>query len=104
MSPKLATVANLIKFGNAHAILIRWHLLGDNVHCDLGKIEIRANSGRSGNPRLGKDVANHTDSKLVCRHLIGIEVGSSVDEHLVYGIDMFIISRNMTKIDVVNTR
>ena len=73
-----------------------------NIHRHLAEIEIRADPGRGRDPGRLQHIQNHRPGQLPGAHPIRPEIGRGVNEHLVNGIDMHILRRDVLQIDLID--
>ena len=102
VGPEQPPVRQFIQLGDAHAVLIRRHMLGPDIHRHLADIQIRPDSCCRRDPRSVQHIQNHLHSQLPGRHPIGFQISSRVDKYLVNGIDMHIFRRNIFQINFIN--
>ena len=100
--PKLFAVTPLIEFCYANAILVSWSFFCHDVHGYLAEVEICADAGCRRYSCVLQYIANHGHSQFVCRHTICIKVSRYVHEHLVNGIYMYILWRNVFQINLID--
>ena len=94
----------LVQLRNAHTILVRRHFFCDNVHRDLRKKHIRADSGRRGDAGDVQYIADHAHRQLMRRAAVGHQIVCDIHEHLVNRIDMDILRRDIFQIDLIDSR
>ena len=99
--PQRSAVAHLIQLRDADPVLIRRHVLGRDVHGNLGKIKICSDAGGGGDAGLRQDRPDHPEGQFMGRRLIDMQVVGHIDEHLVDGIDVNILLGNEAQIDLV---
>ena len=91
MLPEYLSVRVFIQFRHTDSVFIRFHVLGDYVHGDLGQIEIRAYSGCGRDARIVQDLADHHHGDLLRRQPVCLQVLRHVDEDLVDRVDYDIL-------------
>ena len=77
-------------------------MLGQDVHRDLGEIEVRADPRGRGDPQGVIDVRDHPLRELPPGQPVGAKVGGRVDHHLVDRVDVNILRRDIFKVDLVS--
>ena len=102
--PKLLTVAHFVKLRNADAIFVRLHMLRHNVHSDLAEIEIAADARRGRDARGAQHIEDHGLRQLAGGHMIRLEVAGHIHHHLVDGVDVDVLGRDVFEIDIVDLR
>lgn len=104
MRPKLLPIASFIEFGDADAIAVGRHVLCHDVHCDLGEVGIRSDSGCRRDARLAQDRAYHAECERMRRCMVHEEVVCHVDEYLVDGVDVDVLGCDVAQVDRINAR
>ena len=56
MRPETVAIALLIKPGNPYAVGIGFDMLGLDIHGNLAEVEVRSDTGSSGDSGLGQDI------------------------------------------------
>ena len=102
MGPEGAAIAHLIQFCDADAVLIRWDVLGPDVHGDLGQIQIRPNARRSGDTGRLQNVEDDFPGKFTGRQMVGLQVAGGVDEHLIDAVWVDVLRRHMLEVNTVD--
>ena len=102
MCPQFPPVGHLIQFRNSDAILICWHFLGGDVHGHLRKVHIRADPRRGSNAGCGEDFLDEHLRHLTRCLLIGLEIGSQVNEHLINRVHMNIFRGYEFQIHIID--
>ena len=75
-----------------------------DVHSDLGQIQVRADARRGGDPGRGEDFPDQFHCEVAGGEFVEFQIRSRVDEHLVDGIDVDVVRRDVFQIDAVNLR
>ena len=104
MVPEQAAIAHLVELGDACPIRAGGYMLGNDIHRDLGKVEVGAETDRGRNARLGQNVRDEHGGELVCRHAGCAQVARHVDEDLVNGVDVNVLGGDMAQVYLVNLR
>ena len=73
-------------------------MLGNDVHCDLAKIQIRTDADRRGDAGALQNIADHPHGKLPCRHLIGFQIVRDINEALINAVYMDVLRRHMLQV------
>ena len=102
--PQLAAIAHLVQLGDPHAVLIGRTMLGLNIHCDLGKIQVRADARCCRNAGRIEHIPQHFCGKLADRKMTCSQIIGGVDEYFINGVDMDIFGRDVLQVNVVNSR
>ena len=100
--PQLPSVAHLVEFGNAYAILVGWNMLGDDIHRHLAEVEVGADARRGGDASRLQHLPDHGHCQLVGGHLIRLQVIGDVGEDFVDGIDVDVLGSDVLQVDAVN--
>ena len=82
--PQLPAVCHLIQFRYAHTVLVRWDMLGLDVHCYFAEVQIGANPCGCRDASLPQYIADHSSCQFVCRDSVGGQIIRYVHEHFVY--------------------
>ena len=69
--PERFTIAALGEAGDAHAVFIRLHMLGLDVHGDFGQIQIRADPGGCGDAGCAQNIQNDCPRQFLRRLAVG---------------------------------
>ncbi len=102
--PQRPAVAHLVQLGDAHAVLIRGHVLGHNVHGDLGQVQIRADPDGGGDA-CGCQHVPHNGHGVFARALAaGADIIRRVQKNLVNGVDVDVLRRGIFQIDLIDPR
>ena len=104
MVPEQAAIAHLVELGDAGPIRAGGYVLGNDIHRDLGKVEVCAEADRGRDARLGQNVRDEHGGELVCRHAGRAQVARHVDEDLVDGVNVDVLGSDMTQVYLVNLR
>ena len=100
--PQFFTVAALGKLGHAHALCIGGHVLGHDIHGHLAQIQVGANACGGGDAGFGQHGADQLHGKVVCAQTVQLHIRPGIDEHLINGIYMDILGRDITQIGLIN--
>ena len=103
VAPQKPAVAHLVQLCNPHSELVRRQMLGYDIHSNLGKIQISADSRRGRNTRSLQHIPHYLRRQLPCRYLVGIQIMRRIYKHLVNRIHMNILRRHIFQINIVNT-
>ena len=79
-------------------------MLCPNVHGDLAQIQVRADPRSRGDARLFQHVQDHPHGKLPRGKFIGIQIFGRVDEHLVDGIHVDVLRRDIVEVNIIDLR
>ena len=104
MIPKLLTVAHFVKRRNADAVFVRLDVLRHDVHGDLAEVEICSDARRGRDARGVQHIEDHGLCQLAGGHVIRLEVAGHVHHHLIDGVDVDILGRDVFEIDIVDLR
>ena len=102
MPPQLLPVGDFIQFGNTHAVLICRDMLCPDIHSHFTEIQIGTNSRGGSNAYSIKYIADHLYSQFPGSHLICPEIRCSINEHLIYGVNMDIFRSDILKVYLIN--
>lgn len=102
MVPEQATIAHLVELGDARAICAGGQVLGDDVHRDLGEVEIGADADGCRDARLREHVAHEHGGELMGRHGCRAQVARHVDEDFVDGVDVYVLGCHVAQVDFVD--
>ena len=102
--PELPAVAHFVKLRDADAIFIRRDVLRHDVHGDLAEVEIRSDARRGRDARGVQHIEDHGLCQLAGGHVIRLEVAGHVHHHLIDGVDVDILGRDVFEIDIVDLR
>ena len=91
MAPEQFPVFHFIQIRDPHAVLIRRHMLGHNVHGDFRQVHIGADPGRRRDSGGLKHIADHGLRQLPRRLAVCLQISRHIHEHLINGIDMDIL-------------
>ena len=100
--PQQLPILHLVQLRDAHAVLVRLGFLRDDVHGDLGQVQIRADASRRRDARVVQHVADHGHGELVCGHAVGAQIVGHVDEDLVDGVDEDVFRRDVFEVGRVD--
>ena len=104
MRPELLPVGLLVQFGDPDAVLVGRNVFCHDVHCDLGQIQVRADPRRGGDPRGGEDIPDQLHGEVAGGEFVEFQIRSRVDEHLVDGVNVDVVRRDVFQVDAVNLR
>ena len=100
--PQKPPITQLVQLRDPHSILVRWDLLGHDVHSDFTKVKIGADPGGGRDPGLRQHLPDQLPGQLMGCHMIGLEIGRGIDEHLIDGIDMDILRCDIPQIHLID--
>ena len=108
--PEQASVAQLIQLRNADAVFVRRRLLGHDIHCHFGQVQICADAHRCGDARHVQHSADHRHGHEPCRmnpqslrlFLISREIRVTIDKALVNAVDMDMLFPGITEKNGIN--
>ena len=100
--PKQRAVAPLVKLRDAHAVLVRRNALGHHVHGHLAEIEVAADARRRRDARRVQHVEDHGPRQLASGRAVGLQIAGNVHQHLVDGVGVDILGRDVLEIDAVD--
>ena len=100
--PQQAAVGLLGQAGNAHPVAVRLDVFGFDIHRHLAEIEVAADAGGSGNAGFLQHLQDHLHGKFPRGKAVAGKIIGGVDEHLIDGIDVDILRRHVTQIDLVD--
>ena len=91
MIPQEKLIFVLVKFCDPDTVLVRRGLLGDDIHADLGKVQVGAYADRSGDAGFLQHIPDHGNRHLVRRgdtgglgsFLVEVQIPGHIDEALV---------------------
>ena len=101
MIPQQFPVAHLVESRYPDTILIRRHMLGNNIHRDLTQIHIRAYSCSCRNSRSIKNISYHTHGKFAHTDSICIKIRCNIHKHFIYRIYQHILRGDIFKVYAV---
>ena len=99
MRPEAAAVGLLVQFRDADAVLVGGYVLRHDVHRHLGEIEVCADARRGCNASLLEDALDEPHRELMGRQAVHPQILRGVDEHLVDGIDVDVVRRDVPHVD-----
>ena len=79
-------------------------MLRYNVHCHFAEEQICADTGCCCDSGGLNDIQNDLHGKVVGRELIGIQIIGHIHEHLVDGIDNYVLRGDVFHVDFINSR
>ena len=95
-------IGHLVDLSNAYPVLIGIHMLGNDVHRDFCKIEIRTDAGGGRDPGFMQDIPYHRHCQFIRRHFVGGQILRDVNENLIYGVDNDVFLCHVLQIDPVD--
>ena len=101
--PEQSAVTHLVQFCNAHTISIRLYMFCHNIERHFAQIEIGSDPGGCRDARLSKDILYHFRRKFSRCHVVCPQIMCDIHKHLVDRIDMNILRRHITQIEIVNS-
>ena len=104
MIPQQAPVRRLVEFGDAHPVRPGRDVLGDDIHGNLGQVQVRPDAGGGGDAGLTEDIGYDRARQLVRGGAVQAQVPRHVDEHLVDRVDVDVLGRRVFEIDRVDPR
>ena len=102
--PELPAVAHFVKLRDADAVFIRRNVLCHDVHGDLAEVEVCADARRGRDACGAQHIEDHSLRQLAGRHVVGLKIAGHVHHHLVDGVDVDILGRDVFEIDIINLR
>ena len=93
--PELFPEGHLVERRDANAVLIGFGFLGFDVHGDLGEEEIGADARRRRDARRVQHVEDHGPRQLASGRAVGLQIAGNVHQHLVDGVGVDILGRNI---------
>ena len=102
VAPQQPPVAPLIQLRDAHAVLVRRHVLGPDVHGHLGQIQVGTHARRRGDAGGFENVQDDRAGQLPGRHVVGVQVVGHVHEHLVDAVEEDVLRRDVFQVDAVD--
>ena len=95
MRPHQLAVFHLIQLCDTHTVFVRLDMLCIDVHRNLSKIQIRADSRGSGNACGPKNIQNDTHCEIFCSDIFPFQICGRIDQHFINGIYVDVIRRHM---------
>ena len=83
MLPQQTAVGHFRQLGDTNAMLVRFDMLGHDVHGNLAEVQVWTDPRRSGNPCGLQHVQDDLPGQLTGGELIGIQVVGHIHEHFV---------------------
>ncbi len=102
--PELFAITLFVELRDAHAVLVRVHVLRADVHRHFAQVQIGPDSRGRRDPGLAVHFLHELLRELARRHAVSFKVGGGVDHHFVDGIDMDVLRRDELQVDVVDPR
>ena len=102
--PELPAVAHFVKLRDADAIFIRRDVLCHDVHGDFAEVEICTDACRGRDACGAQHIEDHGLRQLSGGHVIRLEVAGHIHHHLVDGVDVDVLGRDVFEIDIVDLR
>ena len=97
--PETAAVGRLVQLRDADSVPVGGDVLRHDVHRHLGEIEVRADVRRGRNARLLEDALDEPHRELVGRQAVHPQVLRGAYEHLVDGIGVDVVGRDVPHVD-----
>ena len=104
VGPKLPPVSHFIQLCNPDPVFIRRHMLCHNIHCDLRQVQVGADACRCGNAGFPQHIPDHPHGKLPGSTAVGFQIACRINEHLVNGVYMNILRRNIAHVKMKDFR
>ena len=77
-------------------------MLGHDVHGNLAQIKVGTDTCRGRDARLLQDMADHRHGQFVCRHAVGQQIRSHIDEDLVDAVHMNILRCDILQVNLID--
>ena len=100
--PEQPPVSHLIELGDPDAVLIRFNVLGHDIHGDFAKIQVGADAGGGGNTHGMQHIQNDGPGQFPGRHAVGVQIVGDVHHHLIDRIDDHIFLGHVFQVDLMN--
>ena len=100
--PQQLPIGHLVQCGNAHAILIRTDVFGDNIHSDFGQVQIGPQPGSGRDAGGFENVQNNGPGQVAARHMIRIQIVGDVYKDLVDGIHMDVLGGGVFQVYLID--
>ena len=104
MRPELLPVGLLVQFGDPDAVLVGGNVFRHDVHSDFGQIQVRADSRRGGDSGIGEHLPDQLHREIMGGEFVKFQIRGRVDEHLVDGIDVDVVRRDVFQVNAVDLR
>ena len=95
MAPQQFAVGTLGQFCNPDTVFIGLYMFGHDVHGDLCQIHIRPDPSGGGDAGGVEHITDHRDSQLMGGHAVSVQIGSDIQEALIYGVHMDVLGRDI---------
>ena len=100
--PQQVAKGCFVQLRNADAVRVGRHLLGGDIQCHFGEIEIGTDTGGCCDARLIQHLPDHGFHQLPGGHVVGLQVRRQIRENLINGIDMDVLFGEEPQIDGVD--
>ena len=104
MIPHFFPEGSFIKFRDPHTIFISLNMLCLNIHSNFAQKQVRSDTGCRCDPGGLQDVPDHPHGKFVHCQFIKFQIAGRVDKHLVNGINVKVLWRDVFQINRINLR
>ena len=98
--PQVLPVSEFVQLRDADAVLICGNVLGIDVHGDLAEIEIAADPCGGGDAGRVQHILYDHAGKVMGAHAAGPDIIRGIHEHLVNGVDVHIVHRDVFEINI----
>ena len=100
--PEHAPVGSLVKLRNPHAVLVGFDVLGSDIQSDLAEVEVGADACGSRDAGGLEHIPDHFHGQIPGGQAVGIQIVGYIHEHLIDGVDVDILGRNVFQVNVVD--
>ena len=102
MIPKQIPEGLFIEGSNPYTVWIRSSVLGDDIHGEFAQIQIGPDPGGCSNSGGIKYLADDCFCQIIGRHPVMCQIGSNIHKHLINGVHMNVLWRNIFQINRIN--
>ena len=101
MIPEFIAEGLLSQLGYSDTVFISRFVLGYDIHGELRQVEVRSDTGGSSNAGGRQNFTDQSHSQFMCSHSIELQIGSHIQEHLVYTVDKSIVCGDVLAVDAI---
>ena len=104
VAPEGFPVGLFVQLRDAHAVFIRLHVLGHDVHGHLGQVQVRPNAGGGSDAGFFIHLMDQPGGQFPAGAFVGLQVACGINEAFVNGIDMDVFRGNIPEIYGIDLR
>lgn len=99
MCPHFFPEGSLVQLCDPHTVLVCLNMLRLNIHSNFAQKKIRPDTGCRCDPGGLQNVPDHPHGKVAGCQFVELQIGSRVDKHLVDGINVNILGRDVFQVN-----